>query len=236
LLEETDTDYLLHFAVSDTGIGIHQEDQAKLFQNFAQADATSTRQYGGTGLGLVITQHIAEMMGGGVGVESEFGKGSTFWINVRLKKGNQAAEVPAATGEPQSAEQVNERLAGKRVLVVEDEPINREITTLLLNDFGLLTDVAGDGAEALEKLQSAAYDLIMMDMHMPKMDGLEATRQIRDKLGMTRVPIVAMTANAFIEDKAACMEAGMNDFLTKPVVHERLQGTLLKWLVGDMVH
>jgi signal transduction histidine kinase/ActR/RegA family two-component response regulator len=230
VLEETDTDYLLHFAVSDTGIGIHQEDQAKLFQNFEQADTTRTRQYGGTGLGLAITRHIAEMMGGEAGVESEFGKGSTFWINVRLKKGSQAGEMPAATREPPSAEQVNERLAGKRVLVVEDEPINREITTLMLNELGLLTDVAGDGAEALERVQCTSYDLILMDMQMPTMDGLEATRQIRAKLGITQVPIVAMTANAFVEDRAACMAAGMNDFLSKPVEYERLLDSLLRWL------
>jgi CheY-like chemotaxis protein len=184
----------------------------------------------------VITRHIAEMMGGDVGLESASGQGSTFWMRVRLKKGALLQDRQDATGKlPASAEEISHshHLADKRVLVVDDDPISREISTFLLNELGLSTDTAADGAEALEKAQQTAYDLILMDMQMPRMDGLEAARQIRETLGITRVPIVAMTANAFTEDRDACMAAGMNDFLSKPVVHERLQEILQKYLAAS---
>lgn len=230
MLEERADDMLLRFEVTDTGIGIAADAQGKLFNAFEQADSSTTRKYGGTGLGLAITRKIAEQMGGEVGVASRPGTGSTFWFTVRLAKDTAAGTAPALAPNASAEASLRSRFAGARILLAEDEPINREITGTLLNDVGLAVDMAGDGAEAVALAAQNDYALILMDMQMPIMDGLEATQKIRlQPAGATR-PIIAMTANAFAEDRLRCTAAGMNDFITKPFAPEHVYATVLKWL------
>lgn len=226
---ESDGTATLRFEVEDTGIGIAPEPQTRLFRAFEQADNSTTRQYGGTGLGLAITRKIAEVMGGTVGVTSTPGQGSTFWFTAVLRKTHETAmQAPRASIE--AAEQAIQRdHAGKRILLAEDEPINRDIALMLLEDVGLAVDLAEDGQEALEKARSGSYAVILMDMQMPVLDGLDATRQIRQLPGHESTPILAMTANAFAENKDQCFDAGMDDFIAKPVKLEILYATLLKW-------
>ncbi|RKT58041.1 signal transduction histidine kinase [Azonexus fungiphilus] len=229
LLEDSGNEALIRLEVSDTGIGVEPATQARLFKAFEQADASTTRKYGGTGLGLAITARIAEAMGGEVGVSSVPGEGSTFWLTARLKK--PAADATAATPASEDIElQLRRRHAGRRVLLVEDEPVNREIALMLLDEAGLVAEAAEDGQVAVDKVAAGAYDLVLMDMQMPRMDGLEATRQIRRLPGGALLPIVAMTANAFAEDRARCLAAGMDDFLTKPIDPERFYRLLLETL------
>ena len=220
----------LRFEVIDTGIGIPAATLPKLFSAFEQADNSTTRKYGGTGLGLAITHKFAHLMGGEAGVTSTPGKGSTFWFTAHLRKG----EVDAATEEAAALEVIEEIIrnnhGGKRLLLAEDEPINREITVMMLDEIDLVVDLAEDGLQAVEMASRNRYELILMDMQMPGMDGLDATRQIRKLPTGGNIPILAMTANAFAEDKARCFDAGMDDFITKPVQPEALFSTLLKWL------
>ena len=227
---QTDATATLRFEVEDSGIGIAPEALAKLFGAFEQADNSTTRKYGGTGLGLAITKKIAEVMGGTVGVTSIAARGSTFWFTAVLRKGGQTVEETARTKLDSAERLILREHAGKRVLLAEDEPINREIAQMLLEDVGLQTDLAENGHVAVEKAASGSYALILMDMQMPVMDGLDSTRQIRELPGCETIPILAMTANAFAENKDQCFAAGMDDFIPKPVVTEVLYETLLKWL------
>jgi len=230
LVEDAADSVLIRFEVADTGIGIAPEVMPKLFASFVQADSSTTRHYGGTGLGLAITKKIAQLMGGDAGAESTPGQGSTFWFTARLKK-HGPLELPAMVEPLDGAESIlRKNFAGSRVLLADDEPINREITLEILNDVGLQVDQAEDGAQALDKAGTGDYALILMDMQMPKMDGLEATQNIRLRPGCQAVPILAMTANAFAEDKARCLAAGMNDFIIKPVRPEVLYSIILRWL------
>ena len=230
-LEETDHDALVRFSVTDTGIGITAEALDRLFLCFEQADNSTTRKYGGTGLGLAITRQLARLMGGDAGAESNLGTGSTFWFTANLPKESQQAVVEVVLSEP--AENVLRRdYAGTRILLVEDEPINQEVTTFMLEHVGLTVDVAEDGIEAVERAQRGKYQLILMDMQMPRLDGLDATRRIRVIPGYANLPIIAMTANAFAEDRERCMEAGMSDFITKPLPAPELYKALLRNLIN----
>ena len=218
--------------VEDSGIGIAAADQSRLFAAFEQTDGSMTRKYGGTGLGLAISKRLAEMMGGEIGVRSQPGNGSTFWFTVRLDRASHVAEADHAPliSEAEAEARLLARHAGKRVLLVEDEPITQEVSRALLEDVRLTVDLAEDGLAALALAEKHPYDLILMDMQMPKMNGLDAARAIRHLPQHQVTPILAMTANAFAEDRQTCLAAGMNDHIAKPVVPVILFEHLLKWL------
>ncbi len=215
--------------VVDSGIGIPADVLPKLFVPFAQGDDSLTRAYGGTGLGLAISKHLVELMGGEIGVRSQPGAGSTFWLTLTFPRLSVVSQ-PALAAESTVEARLLAGHAGQRVLVVEDEPINREVVESLLQEVGLQVDLAEDGQQALDKANARHYDLILMDVQMPVMNGLEACRRLRQRWSADELPILALTANAFDEDRLACLEAGMNAHLDKPLAPEKLFAVLLDWL------
>jgi two-component system sensor histidine kinase/response regulator len=230
LMNETDGELLICFEVRDTGIGISPEKKERLFQAFAQADASTTRKYGGTGLGLAITRRLAGLMGGEADASSVPGLGSTFWFTARLQRGKSVMPTEAIESKTDAIALLRHYHANARFLVVDDDPFNREIAVELFEGIGLQVDTADNGEEAVAKAAAHHYALVLMDVQMPVMDGLQATRQIRRLPGWADLPILALTANAFAEDRRNCFEAGMSDFVTKPVDPPELYATLLKWL------
>ncbi|MDI4635276.1 response regulator [Pelomonas sp. V22] len=214
--------------VEDSGIGIAEEAQGRLFQDFEQADSSTTRRYGGTGLGLAICRRLAELMGGEVGVDSQPGQGSRFWFRLTLDKAVNPAPLLAPLSRSLAAQELASKFAGTRILLAEDNLVNQEVAVALLGSAGLSVDVAEDGAQAVAMAATGAYALVLMDVQMPQMDGLDATRAIR--ASGNPMPILAMTANAFDEERQRCLDAGMNDHVAKPVVAEQLFATLKLWL------
>jgi len=228
-------EWTIRFSVRDTGVGISPDAQARLFTPFEQADGSTTRRFGGTGLGLSIARELAQLMGGEVGVDSEPGRGSEFWFTARLQSaGAQAASVPAPLDAVIASRDVEALLkarhAGARVLIADDNRINQELATELLRLVDLQVEVADNGRTAVDMARRGAFDMILMDMQMPEMDGLEATRKIRTEPRLDDTPIVAMTASAFGADRDACLAAGMNDHIGKPVNPAALYDKMLRWL------
>ncbi|MBS1141478.1 MAG: domain S-box [Proteobacteria bacterium] len=229
LVDERDDRLCVRFEVADSGIGISPEQLARLFQDFEQAEASTTRKYGGTGLGLAITRRLATMMGGDAGAESTPGKGSVFWFSVWLERGH-GVSVTTEHHLAHAEQELRLRHPGARILLADDNPINREVAMELLHGVGLQVEVAEDGAIAVEMAKSATYDLVLMDVQMPNMNGMDATQAIHALPGWKDKPILAMTANAFDEDREACRRAGMCDFIAKPVDPEAMYATLVQWL------
>ena len=226
-LEESAGTMVVKFSITDTGIGIDKNDLDRLFKPFSQIDGSLTRKYGGTGLGLVISKKLAELMHGSITCESELGKGSLFTVTIPFSRAHQ--EILEKTG-PTPLVFAPESLIGKRILVVDDHALNRDLLGVLLDQAGFQVSMAEDGLAAVESATSQSFDLILMDIQMPEMDGLTATRELRTA-GCT-VPIVAMTSHARKVDAETSLAAGMNDHLTKPIDLRTLHAMLVRWIPG----
>nr|WP_315226150.1 response regulator [uncultured Albidiferax sp.] len=226
------TSVLLHCSVEDSGIGMSQAQQSQLFQSFSQVDASITRRFGGTGLGLAICKHLAGLMGGSVGLDSTLGQGSRFWFTALLGVVNAQPSTsphPAVPMEDNSPPSLAV-LAGARILLVEDNEINQMVAAELLRSTGFVVAIADNGQIAVDMVQAQPFDVVLMDMQMPVMDGLSATRAIRQIGRLDPLPIIAMTANAMQQDAERCAAAGMQDFVTKPIEPQRLWAALLRWV------
>jgi signal transduction histidine kinase len=235
---------VLRLAVRDTGIGIAPSRLEAIFNAFEQADGSTTRRYGGSGLGLAITRHLVDLMQGELGVHSTEGQGSMFWFTARLRPalaGDAQAAAPGAgllnsrlsapvREDPTAEVRLRREQAGARVLLAEDNPVNQMLACELLRSTGLVVDAVDNGQDAVDHAARQRYALILMDVQMPGLDGLEATKAIRRLPGMAQIPVLAMTANAYDEDRAACLAAGMNDHIAKPVMPQQLYERLLHWM------
>jgi signal transduction histidine kinase/CheY-like chemotaxis protein/HPt (histidine-containing phosphotransfer) domain-containing protein len=220
---------LLDFAVTDTGIGIKAEKLAYIFDRFTQAESDTTRKYGGTGLGLAITKRLLEMQGSQIGVNSQPGEGSRFFFGLSFRKGDEASPLRSSYAYAASA-----RLLDRvRLLLVEDNEINRKVATKFLNKWGIEPDCAHNGVQAVEKIKEKAYDLILMDLQMPEMDGYEATRVIRETKAQEGIPIIALTASAMHDVAQKIFDAGMNDFVMKPFHPDDLYQKIAKYAAPD---
>jgi signal transduction histidine kinase/CheY-like chemotaxis protein len=219
------SDSLVRFEVRDNGPGISSAEQEKLFQPFQQADATTTRRYGGTGLGLIISKQLVTMMGGTVGMNSQLGQGSTFWCEIRFAFGR----APLGNDDVHTRSNTT-CLNGMRILLTEDNLLNQQVACDMLEDAGALVTVASHGAEALELLHQKKFECILMDIQMPEMDGLEAVKRIRADLALCALPVIALTANARSEEREHYIASGMNDVISKPIDSTRLFEILLKWV------
>jgi len=225
---ETADHALVRFEVEDTGIGIDPEVLPRLFSDFEQADNSSIRTYGGIGLGLAIARRIARLMGGDAGVTSELGKGSAFWFTACLRKSASRPDQPLAGPSDAAEAGLLARFAGTSVLLAEDEPLNREVIVSLLAD--LEVEVAVNGVEAVRLAAAHRYDLVILGVQLPRMDGLEAARRIREIAGYASVPMIALTASGCDDDRSRSMQAGMDAFLTKPVDSRTLFKTVFNSL------
>ncbi len=229
LAEDADS-LLARFTVRDSGIGLRPDEAERIFEAFEQADNSTTREHGGTGLGLAINRRLAALMGGETGVDSVAGRGSRFWFTARFGKPAGSAAGPAEAPHLAADALLAERHGGSRILLVEDNAINLEVALELLEDVGFCVDTATNGAQGVDLAQRNDYAAILMDIQMPVLDGLAATRLIRQQPNGRDLPILAMTANAYEEDRKACLAAGMNDHIGKPVDPDRLYDRLLHWL------
>ncbi len=231
-LRRSEVGLLLRVEVQDAGIGMSEAEMARLFQPFQQADSSTTRKYGGTGLGLAICKQLAELMGGEVGVASQAGRGSLFWFTAQVDWDKAAAATSLAPAGLLPADL--ERIRDSTILVVDDNPFNQQVAQVLLAARGARVSVANHGQEALELLRQQRFDCVLMDVQMPVMDGLQATRQIRATAGLAATRVIAMTANAGDEDRRKCIEAGMDDFITKPLLADRFYAIVARWLVPQI--
>lgn len=226
----TDGKAAIRFEIEDHGIGIPPEKQESIFHKFSQADASTTRRYGGTGLGLAISKHLVELMGGRMGVVSQVGKGSTFWFEVQFPIAE--AQLPTAPVLHSTATPTNTIPLHAKVLVVEDYVPNQQLAERMLEKLGCSVDIVSNGEEAIEVLARQSYDMVFMDCHMPEMDGFAATHYIRHNPWGKHIPIIAMTANALQGDKEACLAAGMNDYISKPIKKAALEAVVREYAVG----
>ncbi len=230
LVSQTDEHALVRFAVADTGIGISAEAQARLFQPFMQADGSTTRKYGGTGLGLAICKRLVELMGGTIGVDSQAGRGSTFWFTLPLRKSPEACRSAARARRPAAKPDSKSSGHAWRILAAEDNPVNQMVAQHQLRRLGLSADFVDNGAQALEALQHDAYDVVLMDCQMPELDGYGVTASLRQHDGPNRHTwIIAMTAHAMDGDRERCLAAGMNDYIAKPVTAQALDDALRRF-------
>jgi two-component system sensor histidine kinase/response regulator len=229
MVEQDADSVLLRLEISDQGIGIAQDLQGRLFRAFSQADDSMTRKYGGTGLGLIISKRIAQLMGGDVGLSSTPGEGSRFWATMRLGKAQAKADTPHPDGDD-ALLALQREFAGHRILIAEDEPLSREVAAFLVESAGLVPVLAENGVEAVALASRGDCSVALMDVQMPLMNGLDATRALRATPATATLPIIAMTANAFDDDKEDCLRAGMNDHIGKPVTPEIFHRSLLFWL------
>lgn len=228
--KEIDQGYIIYFSVSDTGIGISKDIQPILFDKFTQADGSTTRKFGGTGLGLAISKELCELMGGEIGVESTEGEGSNFWFTIVLQTSTEPHPIEYEKVKKGKELPID---TSKKILLVEDNMTNRLVASTVFELFGLSSVEAHDGKEAIEMLSENDFDIVFMDMQMPIMDGVEATKFIRDHSSSVRqhdITIIAMTANAMEGDRERCLDAGMNDYISKPIQPNEVEEKLRKWL------
>lgn len=232
LLSAVDNSARLAFSVKDPGIGISPEQQTKLFQSFSQADVSTTRKYGGTGLGLVISKSLVELMGGCISVESECGKGSTFSFEVDMALPD--ADIGSNYEKVSDNSQIVPQLTGRRLLLVEDNQVNKYIAEKMLLELGAYVVHACDGIEALTVIKTQSFDCVLMDCQMPNMDGYTATKKIREYTEFAHVPIIALTADAMLDEVKYALSVGMNDHIAKPISIDVMSSTLAKWLGSEV--